>query len=41
MVIHPGTREPHIILKREGGRVSEFAGCNALTGTFKQATAQA
>jgi len=32
----PGTREPHIVLKREGGRVSGFAGCNNLTGTFQQ-----
>ena len=36
VVIHLGTREPHITLRREGGRVSGFAGCNALTGTFKQ-----
>ena len=30
----PGTREPHIVLKREGSRISGFAGCNSLAGTF-------
>ena len=32
----PGTRELHIVLKREGSRVSGFAGCNSLAGTFQQ-----
>ena len=32
----PGTREPHIVLKREGNRISGFAGCNSLAGTFQQ-----
>ena len=32
----PGTREPHIVLKREGSRVIGFAGCNSLAGTFEQ-----
>ena len=31
-----GTREPHIVLKREGSRISGFAGCNSLSGTFEQ-----
>jgi heat shock protein HslJ len=31
-----GTREPHIVLKREGSRISGFAGCNNLAGTFQQ-----
>lgn len=32
----PGTREVHIVLKREGSRISGFAGCNSLAGTFQQ-----
>jgi heat shock protein HslJ len=32
----PGTREPHIVLRREGSRISGFAGCNSLGGTFQQ-----
>ena len=32
----PGTRELHIVLKREGRRVIGFAGCNSLAGTFEQ-----
>jgi heat shock protein HslJ len=32
----PGTRELHIVLKREGSRVIGFAGCNSLAGTFEQ-----
>jgi heat shock protein HslJ len=32
----PGTREPHIVLRREGSRVSGFGGCNSLAGTFQQ-----
>jgi len=31
----PGTREPHIVLKREGSRMSGFAGCNSVAGTFQ------
>ena len=36
LVRRPGTREPHILLKREGNRVSGFAGCNNLAGAFQQ-----
>ena len=32
----PGTREPHIVLRREGNRISGFAGCNSLAGGFQQ-----
>ena len=32
----PGTRELHIVLKREGNRMSVFAGCNSVAGTFQQ-----
>jgi heat shock protein HslJ len=32
----PGTREAHIVLRREDSRVSGFAGCNSLAGTFQQ-----
>ena len=35
VAIHPGAREPHIVLKREGSRISGFAGCNNLGGTFQ------
>ena len=36
-IVHrPGTREPHIVLKREGSRVSGFAGCNGFAGSFRQ-----
>ena len=31
----PGTREPHIVLRREGSRVNGFAGCNSLAGGFR------
>ena len=30
-----GTREPHIILRREGARVTGFAGCNTLAGSYQ------
>jgi len=36
LTMHPGTREPHIILRREGARVTGFAGCNTLAGGFQQ-----
>lgn len=32
----PGTRELYLVLKREGSRISGFAGCNNLAGTFDQ-----
>ena len=32
----PGTREPHMVLRREGSRVTGFAGCNNLTGAYLQ-----
>lgn len=35
VVIHPGTREPHFVLSREG-RVRGFTGCNSLTGAYQQ-----
>ena len=28
-------REPHLILKAEGGRVNGFGGCNSFTGTYE------
>jgi copper homeostasis protein (lipoprotein) len=34
--LHPGTREPHLILRREGSRVTGFTGCNKLAGGFEQ-----
>ena len=36
ITIRPGTREPHIVLRREGNRISGFAGCNNLSGGFQQ-----
>ena len=36
IVRRPGTRELHIVLRREGNRISGFAGCNSLAGTFQQ-----
>ena len=36
LVRRPGTREPHIVLRREDSRVSGFAGCNNLFGEFRQ-----
>ena len=36
-VVHrAGTRELHIVLRREGSRISGFAGCNNLAGGFQQ-----
>lgn len=35
VVIHAGTREQHIILKREGGRVTGYSGCNTLAGGIR------
>jgi copper homeostasis protein (lipoprotein) len=35
VVIHAGTREPHIVLRRDGSRVSGFSGCNTLAGGYK------
>ena len=37
LIIHAGTREPHIMLKREGVRVTGFTGCNTIAGSFQQA----
>ena len=35
-VVHrPGTRELHIVFRREGSRISGFAGCNNLAGGFR------
>jgi copper homeostasis protein (lipoprotein) len=36
VVIHAGTREPHFVLSREGGRVRGFTGCNNLMGAYEQ-----
>jgi len=36
LVRRPGTRELHIVLRREGSRISGFAGCNSLAGGFRQ-----
>jgi heat shock protein HslJ len=36
VVRRPGTRELHIVLRREGSRISGFAGCNNLAGGFRQ-----
>src|SRR4029450_1813764 len=33
--LHPGTREPHLILRREGSRITGFTGCNKLAGGFE------
>ena len=35
VVIHAGTREPHVILRREGARINGYTGCNTLAGGFK------
>jgi len=35
VMIHPGTREPHLVLSSEGNRVRGFTGCNNLTGAFE------
>ena len=35
IVQRPGTREMHIVLMREGGRMSGFAGCNGLSGSYQ------
>ena len=34
---YQGTREPHIVFRREGERVSGFAGCNAMAGGYEAA----
>lgn len=33
---HPGAREPHIVLARDGSRLSGFAGCNGFAGKWEQ-----
>jgi heat shock protein HslJ len=33
-----GSREPHIFLAREGARVTGFAGCNSLSGTYSRSS---
>ncbi|HKA45546.1 MAG TPA: META domain-containing protein [Burkholderiales bacterium] len=38
LTIHPGTREPYFILRREGGRVVGYSGCNTLAGSFQQSS---
>lgn len=32
----PGTREPHLLLSKDIRRVSGYAGCNNLTGSYTQ-----
>jgi len=34
VVIRPGTREPHLLLSKEGGRVGGYAGCNSFSGSY-------
>src|SRR4029079_5186659 len=36
VTIRPGTREPHLVLRREGSRLAGFAGCNSLSGSFRE-----
>jgi putative lipoprotein len=36
VTLHPGTREPHFVLVREGSRVRGYAGCNNLSGGYDQ-----
>jgi heat shock protein HslJ len=31
---HPGTREPHIVMAKEGNRLSGYAGCNNMAGGY-------
>jgi heat shock protein HslJ len=35
VAIHAGAREPHIVLRGEGSRISGFAGCNGFAGSFR------
>lgn len=35
--LHPGTREPHIVLRKEDRRLSGYAGCNNLAGGYELA----
>ena len=37
VLIHPGTREPHLVLSKEGSRTNGYAGCNAFSGPFVHA----
>ena len=34
IVIRPGTREPHLLLSKEGSRASSYAGCNSFSGSY-------
>ena len=36
VTIHRGTREPHIMLRGDGARVTGFTGCNTLAGGFQE-----
>ena len=34
VVVHAGTREPHVVLAREQSRVRGFTGCNSIAGAY-------
>jgi heat shock protein HslJ/uncharacterized lipoprotein NlpE involved in copper resistance len=34
VALHPGTREPHLVLASDGGRLRGYAGCNNLAGGY-------
>ncbi|GAB3683342.1 META domain-containing protein [Salinisphaera aquimarina] len=34
--VQPNRREPHLVLVNEGQRVQGFAGCNSLSGRYRQ-----
>jgi heat shock protein HslJ len=38
VVHYRGTREPHLVLAREGARVTGFSGCNNLSGTYRRSS---
>jgi copper homeostasis protein (lipoprotein) len=38
VVIHPGTREPHMVLTRGANRVRGYTGCNTMAGVFSPGT---
>jgi copper homeostasis protein (lipoprotein) len=36
VLLHAGTREPHLVLAREGSRLRGYAGCNSMAGGYVQ-----
>jgi heat shock protein HslJ len=34
VLIHPGAREPHLVLQKEGSRLRGYAGCNSMAGGY-------